>query len=122
MSKHTPEPWRAEMNSVYWEFQDTYGDLIGDTCASSASEPHHGCSLALGEANANRLVACVNALAGVPDPAAFVAAARELADASTNYEQASFGTVGPDTDRLMKAVAAFHAADRPNEQEGDDGE
>ena len=61
MSKHTPEPWYCQDNGTYF---DIYGDndqqRIGDTCASSC-DGNRG----LGDINARRIVACVNACEGM---------------------------------------------------------
>ncbi len=60
MRTHILEPWR-----------NTYGDLIVDRFgAVMAMFQGHALTDAENEANAKRAVACVNALAGVDDPAA----------------------------------------------------
>ncbi len=77
--KHTPEPWVYRPN----EFDD-WGfvrDEIGNLCAVarcthitpeevvSGKDPY--------KANGERIVACVNAFAGIEDPVAFVAKAKK---------------------------------------------
>jgi len=65
MSKHTPEPWayeyESEANGYFYEW---YG--IGPTQypIGSISKPRVGDD-GLAEANARRIVACVNACAGI---------------------------------------------------------
>jgi len=76
------------------------------------------------KADRDRIVACINALAGIPDPAAFVKAARELAKAAETCDDgACLGTNGIDyspvygkdfDEKLVKsALKAFRASDRP---------
>lgn len=56
---HTKEPWEYRANSRYYEI-DSPDKRIGDTCASSCSG-----DMQLGKDNARRIVACVNACAGL---------------------------------------------------------
>lgn len=64
MTKHTQEPWHAHYNEAFFELKgrNSDGDLehIGDTWASG-----WGGNKELGEANARRIVACVNACYGM---------------------------------------------------------
>lgn len=74
MSKHTPEPWKTCTNG-------TGGYSPGPADPKALEELMHGKrspakSAELQLANVDRCVACVNALAGIPDPAAFVSAVR----------------------------------------------
>ena len=70
---HTPEPWRAEWqpgqtpNHTYTHCVMCGDDSLCDT---------------LTKADAYRIVACVNALAGVADPAAQVAKWRAMEEAA----------------------------------------
>jgi hypothetical protein len=74
MSGHTPEPW-----GVCGPAQDGSFILTPPDFAERADEEWTTlCAFVDDEADAYRIVACVNALAGIPDPAAFVKAAREL--------------------------------------------
>ena len=109
MSKHTPEPWHLFTN----RHPETNGDQWG--CIETERHPAGGCGTSvpgvrchwtgeLGRANAARIVACVNALANVPDPATFVKAARELADSIDGLEVGDFSRAG-------EALAAFREAD-----------
>jgi hypothetical protein len=76
MTGHTKEPWLVEMTEA----------PIGVPFANIHAHPDGGYegiafnTLGPAEANARRIVDCVNALANIPDPAAFVAAARGMAD------------------------------------------
>ncbi len=58
---HTKEPWEHINNDVFYEIvsYEPY-QWVGDTCGSSC-----GGNVLLGEANARRIVACVNACAGL---------------------------------------------------------
>ena len=58
MSNHTPEPWKCEGHVVY--FQNRMGGFSLRDCPSP-------------EDTARRIVACVNACAGMADPAAEIA-------------------------------------------------
>lgn len=69
MSKHTPEPWRIEWQPGQTpKHTYTHCVMAGDDSLCDT----------LTEADAARIVTCVNALAGIEDPAAFVEAVREL--------------------------------------------
>lgn len=57
---HTKEPWKIMQHPEL--VRDSEGKII------ARADPN----------NADRIVACVNALAGIDDPAAFMAAVREL--------------------------------------------
>jgi hypothetical protein len=87
MSAHTPEPW--ELMALV----PTEAGRKANRWITSANAPRHKRTVALvhrldeyvalkhdaeGEANAHRIVSCVNALAGVPDPAAYVKAFEEM--------------------------------------------
>jgi hypothetical protein len=61
------------------------------------------------EANALRIVDCVNALAGIPNPADFVRAARELADIADGTIAFAANDLAA-LPALTKAVKAFRAA------------
>jgi hypothetical protein len=72
--KHTPGPWQT----------DNMGLGLGHI---RSSDPNDQRMIAYAQAsptdaNAARIVACVNALEGIEDPAAFVAAVRELVEAA----------------------------------------
>lgn len=65
MNTHTPEPWVAVRNTAYWEIgteiDGYYAPRIGDVCATDPNHPDAGKQ----EANATRIVACVNACKGI---------------------------------------------------------
>ena len=89
MSKHTPEPW-------IWIGTDEDKTLTSPTAnyviiAGTCSNDDGTVGLYINQANADRIVACVNALAGIDDPAAFVEAAKAVVE---QYESAgSLGNV-----------------------------
>lgn len=60
MTKHTPEPWKVA--EVWYDFM-----AVSDSGTEIFVQGT--------QADAERIVACVNAMAGITDPAAFVAAA-----------------------------------------------
>ena len=61
-TRHTPLPWAAVSNGVYWTIQGDYEfGQIGDTCSSSASAPEYGRSMDLGQANAEFIARACNA-------------------------------------------------------------
>src|SRR5574343_489196 len=65
MSNHTPEPWKCEGHVVY--FQNRMGGFSLRDCPSP-------------EDTARRIVACVNACAGMADPAAEIAELKRQRD------------------------------------------
>lgn len=90
MSKHTPEPWilvQSKSGRAPWwtvRASDSKNRVIasarGDTGGVFAMTNCQFSPQTL-EANATRIVACVNALAGIDDPAAFVARLAALEEA-----------------------------------------
>ena len=76
MSKHHPGPWVIEPDISTVEVFTEQGDKGGFGCSWLAcSGPGPRETL---EANAARIVACVNALEGIDDPEAFVEAAKHI--------------------------------------------
>ena len=73
MNKHTPEPWVVEKFSPSWA-RIVRGD--------NRQPLHDGVMLA---ADAELIVACVNAMRGIDDPAAFVAAAEWVEEQSGEH-------------------------------------
>ena len=70
MTKHTPEPWTVEERGP---------DGAHAIKSLAPVSTRHITSLhRFGRGNSDRIVACVNALAGIDDPEAFVAAAKRL--------------------------------------------
>lgn len=57
---HSPEPWRRGTDGLIF---DANCEFVTDTC---------GTSLPNGEENQKRIVECINALRGVPDPVAYI--------------------------------------------------
>lgn len=76
MSKHTPELWRTvsdDETGIVAALANT-----GDDRRVLFGQPRQLGEREQAEADIGRAVACVNALAGIDDPAAFVTAARVL--------------------------------------------
>ena len=99
--KHTPGTWEYHQRSdIPWalaEAQKAADYLI-------AAGKHHVAEvfqfrergyedLATATANARRICECVNALEGIPDPAAFLAAVRELREAADTLTPLTGGNV-----------------------------
>ena len=80
MSKHSPEPWSIIENNARWnEIYSSDKNWIADTCASMCTG-----DIKLGRANADRIVTCVNACAGMEDPAAAIEKMRQQRDELLN--------------------------------------
>lgn len=80
--QHTPEPWTIGKShhdcssTILWhdpEIENEPYELMESLLAPTLSDP-----------NIDRAVACVNALAGIPDPVEYVAAMGELVAAGRN--------------------------------------
>lgn len=82
--KHSPEPWA--LNPYDGGAPEIYGfSHRGQTRAIARVLYHNGSEDPEVRANAHRIVACVNALAGIEDPAAAIAAAREALEACRDH-------------------------------------
>ena len=102
MSRHAKEPWKASECYVC--------TMSSREIADCDSIDETDCSIC--QANAARIVACVNALAGVPDPAAvaeLVEAARGLNEPMRRYMSHLTWTSG-DEQMLIDAAIALRAA------------
>lgn len=77
--------------------EEGMGWLVWDSETKPAfcMKPGRALALEMREGDANRLVACLNALEGIPDPAAFVEAARKVVEE---------GVATPCVDRLRAAL------------------
>jgi len=88
MSKHTPEPWKDGFLRV--TALDGGMKIAVTSCEIGNVE--------IEQANANRIVTCVNACAGMADPAAEIAELKrqrdELLVALNKYEEAFDGLFG----------------------------
>lgn len=87
MSKHTKEPWQVSFNEEDCSHEISMDTAIDNECQyrthhlikyshglyPDTAVPIRHSQFEEAEANATRIVACVNALAGIDDPAAFVA-------------------------------------------------
>ncbi len=71
MSQHTPEPWHQSSRYLY----DKDWHTLAAFCTTNRDAPPEQ-----DIANTQRIVACVNACAGIADPAATLAALRALLD------------------------------------------
>jgi hypothetical protein len=107
---HTKETWvTVECGSylaIYPEAPGRHAQIARTAQHNSPTGLHER------EANAARIVSCVNALAGIPDPAAFVQAARGMAEAleATTKALSYAVPVFPNVERkATAALAAFRA-------------
>lgn len=106
MSKYTPEPWALHESESTASFGLYHGKkYIGiGTCQSRISY------LPEDRANAARIVACVNACAGIEDPEATIPALNDLADkaieltADVNIKEMVINQLKADKARLLNIV------------------
>ena len=105
MSNHAPEPWKCEGYVVY--FPDLIGGFSLQHCPAA-------------EATARRIVACVNACAGMADPAAEIAELKRqrdellnaLQDAATSLETIQLRSFGKDSYLYTKSSMRLYAGAR----------
>ena len=100
MSKHSPEPWLLHRISnslicIYERMEKNEADAIAQIVQPDSRK--------LQDANAARIVACVNACAGIDDPAAYLAACAELIDHIPGIDLASDDLEG---ERILVKIAA----------------
>ncbi len=69
MSKHTNEPWEGDRNIVGAD----------GTVVATVNRPAGG-NVEVEDANAERITTCVNALAGIKDPAGFIERVKSVLD------------------------------------------
>ena len=113
MTGHTKEPWEVqpyvECGAVYIVGSDLGGLVAG--AHSWPTEIDRG-DTARVEANARRIVDCVNAFAGIPDPSAYIAAARGMREALELLSNVARLTPGfPSPMALGDALSALRAFD-----------
>lgn len=118
--KHTPEPWVAGWGGgitgpnaatmLQWDYKfpihrvsDWCGPNREAVLALPTTDPAH-------EANAGRIVACVNACAGMDDPAAEIAALR-ASEESRHYDQAAHLACLKQRDSLAAALREIASND-----------
>lgn len=107
--KHTQEPWKAVSNKFYWEIHGDTGQ-IGDVCASNFNGTNNG------EANSRRIVACVNACAGIDTETL-----ESISNHPTHIEQnsafiAELDRVKAQRDELLAALKYHQEQTRPIQQ------
>lgn len=73
--EHTPEPWHVGVRTAH-----SKRDIYGPQGSIVALADGVFTSLPEAQANARRIVACVNACAGIDDPEKYIALAKALAD------------------------------------------
>jgi uncharacterized protein YhaN len=72
--KHTPEPWYEAGDRIFYQKGER---LLSDSLiAKFFASPRYALNVKTSYANAGRVVACVNACAGMADPAAEIATLR----------------------------------------------
>lgn len=97
-TKHTPEPWKhAEPSLAGWvEILNNEYDTIGSMYMKTPNE---------NEANAARIVACVNACAGKPNPIRWVKEADEMLTKVIAFEHPEMKLGDSRLDTLLKFAA-----------------
>ena len=80
MSKHTPEPWKYEKELSAWCDEWLISMDAGDRGRGICIAETRPGSAAGGQENASRIVTCVNACAGMADPAAEIAELKRQRD------------------------------------------
>lgn len=115
-SKHTPEPWEATAMSYYYcdecneEFQlhaialgcEHEDELRGWDLKPKVFVVDQGDYFALNRANAARIVACVNALAGLnPEAVRELVKAAKLVDAADEHIKVLRDCFDPDTGEIV---------------------
>jgi hypothetical protein len=105
-TKHTPEPWLVNFNSMSVPTISAKYERIAlvDTCGG------------YGPANARRIVACVNACAGMADPEAEIDKIKAERDAShaaeMAWERAMMAAIGEDGIKSVSEAIAKLKAER----------
>jgi hypothetical protein len=84
MGKHTPEPWHIQPDP--WPPSIRAGKE-GEEIAQAKSPYTNPEYRTLERANGDRIVACVNALATIPDPAAYIKRMRDVAQEQHAWEE-----------------------------------
>ncbi len=85
--KHTPEPWDVKGNQIKCPMGHVAECFRLDKYIEGNTE-----------ANAERIVTCVNAMAGIDDPAAFVKQAKAAPEMLKSLEAIAEGCSFPDND------------------------
>lgn len=107
MSKHTPEPW----DDFAFEIYDAEKNIIADCGYSDDVWGKTQC-----KANAARIVACVNACAGIEDPEATIPALNDLADkaieltADVNIKEMVINQLKAERDELIRILKVVETA------------
>ena len=111
MSNHTPEPWYWHENDSYCEINSERDGQIGDSCASSCLG-----DIDLGRANAARIITCVNACAGMEDPAAEIDELKQQRDELLDALRSAVETIewmhgcsSPASDEVEEAIREGNA-------------
>lgn len=94
-AQHTQGKWRVlSVQSLEPEQGNCLGIVSDDNTVIARLDKWHGPAAAESEANAARIVACVNAMAGIHDPAAALAEARKALE-SLPFRRYQYGNQFP---------------------------
>lgn len=121
MSKHTPEPWTIGAGSHVcgmWSGmirvespEDFHSNGIDYPDGSTRSFTNVVCGTTghseTARENMLRIVACVNAMAGIPDPAAFVERAKRIEDAARDLIGCWQDDISPLTNPIERLITAL---------------
>lgn len=95
--RHWPSPWMTfdgKMVAVLDDLRERprYGVIVGNSFGNTT----HLIANEVNQRDADRIVACVNAMAGVPDPEKLMETVRDLVDMSRHCTELSFVSVHHD--------------------------
>jgi hypothetical protein len=98
---HAPEPWAKRAYTRHLQVHDAIGCVVVVTTGTDFAPSKN-------RANVERIVACVNACAGIADPAAALAAARDaLREADAALAEEDFRPWSPARAAIRTALDAL---------------
>ena len=107
----TPEPWVFDPYNEGLSFDRGWGLYSEPDPQSILARPSVAhVPFKAGEATGKRIVACVNSLAGVPDPVEFVAAMKELWEAAEGLDEGFYTGISLPGTRFRNALARVRKA------------
>jgi len=100
--KHTPEPWRlgpVGPSRTHTQISGEGWSSFASVVTKMASEENLS---EQGVANAQRIIDCVNAMAGIENPEEFVRTAKTYTNAEMSWEKLMMELVGADEPRSVR--------------------
>jgi len=95
---HTPEPWEARRADHWGSYRIRPAEIWLGASSSMAEDEQ--------AANAARIVKCVNACAGIENPAEAIRAAREALEGALSLTEESARFYGSQLERSMRQALA----------------